>query len=436
MQATRDQTGHRALLDRLSQNSSAKGILRKLGERPLPLIAVVFFLSSLVTGPLDPKTAADSFHWRVGPIYVGRPVSFWGDTPHYLLIVNSIIEDGDFDVANNYAQAEQGDWDQGTRFKGKPIDHHVDRDTVGQELSYHAPFLPLLLAAFCWPFRETQWVESVCIWLTLAVSIISLGFLSKRFSKGNSIVLLLAFATPLWCYSRDVWTEPWIMAAWILMLTFSNPWVQAVAAIAGILFKYSFAVVPATFALVAIYRKDWRRALIIGGASVVAVLFAFGFIQLLFRHTDHFSLFHLGAHGLPGQRERFGPFTLRSAGLIGLLLSPKDGILPFSPFLAWGFWNFRRGGAVFLPALSFFALHGFYYGWKAGSGFSARYLVPMLPVMVYGAVLSGRRPRSLFWVFVIYSAVVCGIAGLLPSAAYDRSVPEIFGFLWSEIQLP
>ena len=428
-------TDHQARSDELRFARRGLEKIRRVGERPLPLIAIVFFLSSLITGPLDPQYASASFHWRVGPIYVGRPVSIWGDTPHYLVTVNSIIEDGDLDLSNNYSQAERGDWDQGTRFRGKKLDRHVDRDALGQELSFHSPFLPLILAPFCWPFRGTEWVESICIWLTISVVIISLSLLSRRLPGGNKVVLLLAFATPLWCYGRDLWTEPWMLAAWVLMLTSVSPWIQAVAAVAGILFKYSFAVVPATFALVAFYERDRHRALIVGGAAVTAVLFAFGFTQYIFRHTDHFSLFHLGAHGSWDQHNLLGPFTVQFKGALGLLFDPLDGILPFSPFLAWGLWTFRRCGPVYLPALSFFALHSVYHDWGAGSGFSARYLVPMLPIMVSATLAGKPLCRRLFWICVGYSVVICGLAGLLPVAAYDRTVPEIIRFLLQEIRL-
>ncbi len=397
-------------------------------RRPLLTISVIWLLSTFVAGPLGPESVVSSFHWKAGPIYLGRPVVTSGDSPHYLVLVHSLIEDGDFDVSNNYDRAGEGAWSQGTRHRGIALDRHVDVDLEGRQLLYHPPFLPMLLAAFTWPFRGTQWVESVCIWLTMGVVLWSLHWLRRIRPEVSSWPLLVAFSTPVWWYSRDLWTEPWMMAAWIGLLAFRNPAAQAGFASGGILMKYSFAVVPATLSVVAVWKRDYRRAAVLAVATVLTLAAAILFIQYLFRHVDHFSLFHSGAHQFRTRTFVVAPFGLRWQGLPGLLFSATHGLLPFAPFLAWGVWRLRRGGDLYLPAISFLLLNASFLGWSGGTGFSARYLVPMLPVLVWGALEEDAR-RRLFAAGVVYSTLVCSLAGLLPAATVDRSPLGIVLFL-------
>jgi hypothetical protein len=373
-------------------------------------------LGSLVAGPFSPKAASPTAHFRFGPLYIGRPVVTWGDSPHFLLVVNSLIEDADFDLTNNHAQVSAGDWDAGTRFRGTRFGGHVEEDQSGRRLSKHPPFLPMLLAALVWPLAGTEWVESACIWLTLAAVLWGLSRAAQLPQMTAGWLLVLGTGTPLWCYARDVWTEPWLAAVWMAFLASSSLPVLAALSVLGVWLKYPFIVLPAAFAAVDWFQNRRRRAVIIMGSACLGLLTAFLFIQYLFSEVDHFSLFHTGA-AKSGVVPRFGvPFS----GLPGLLLSPENGILPFFPFLAWGFWSFRKGGPIYLSALSFFLLHACFSGWKAGAGFSARYLVPILVVLILAVIQA--RPRGRVFKMALAYALCWGIlAGLLPRAVYDQT---------------
>lgn len=398
----------------------------------LAVIAAAWILSTFVTGPLPPEPAEAGWFWKVGPIYLGRPVVTSGDSPHYLVMVHSLIEDGDLDVSNNYDQARAGDWDTGARWSGHAIDRHVDVDRFAREYVFHPQFVPLLLAGLSWPWRGTEWVESVCIWITLLAALWGLSLL-PRIRPGIPVAwpLLLAFCSPLWVYARDIWTETWMTVAWLALLAAGSPVLMALAAMSGVLVKHSFAVVPATMALVYLWQRDFRRFLWLCAGTAAGLAAAIGVVQYLFQDTDHFSLFHSGLHvSKRSGTMLLGPFGASWSALPGLLFDNVDGLLWFSPILAWGLWRtVTRGGMTYLPALAFFALHCVYLGWRAGAGFSARYLVPMLPVLVLAAVEGDRRPRWLFWLAAAWSALICGLAALLPAAAFDRSPFEFLAFL-------
>ena len=60
------------------------------------------------------------------PFSLGLPGVLSGDEPHYLVLINSVISDGDFDLANNYQDVHRGGLQAGRKFAGAPLDHHVN----------------------------------------------------------------------------------------------------------------------------------------------------------------------------------------------------------------------------------------------------------------------------------------------------------------------
>lgn len=398
-------------------------------RRPLRLVAMVYVLATFVAGPVVPGTPSPTAHWKLGPIYLGRPIVTWGDSPHYLVVANSLVEDRDLDLRNNYDQARAGDWDVGTRFRGADLDRHVEIDRTGRELSFHSPFLPALLATVTWPFRGTEWVESLGIWATVAVTLAGLCWAARLPGLTPGWLVALALATPLWAYARDVTTEPYHAAAWVALLVLEHPLALAAVALGSVMTKVSFAVVPLALGAVHVVEGDRKRGLALMLATMVAILLTIAAAQWIFRDSDHFSLFHL-AGNMGARRAIFRP---RVDGPVGLLFDPQDGLLPFCPFVVLGFFALIGDRRLWIPALAFYVLHASYSGWRGGSAVSARHLVPMLPVLVL-AVSRARPPRWLASPLVAYSAAIAVVAGLLPVAAYDKTPWEIAAFLAERIR--
>lgn len=401
---------------------------------PFTAVFLIYLASSFIHGPIDPEVLIEVPHWRVGRVAFAPPLVLSGDSPHYLVAVNSLIEDGDFDLANNYRQARSGDWDMGARFRNLKMDRHVDRDQLGRELSVHSPFFSLLLAAFAWPWRNSFWVEPVSIWLTMLVALAGLALFAKKKPQGKQI-LVLALATPLWCYSRDLWTEPWLMTIWVVLLFTQNLAVLAIAGFLGTLIKCPFALAPMAMGVVMFWKRQYLRGGVLFASGILGLLTAFFFAQYLFQDVDHFSLFHLGTHTFSTNSGGIGAslvglFQVQYEGVVGLLLGPENGLLWFFPFLAWGVWQFRKGGLFYFPALVFYLFHASYTIWDAGTGFSARFLVPMLPVMVL-ATLPCERKGRLFKVALAYSLFWALLGGLFPALVYDRTPWGVFSHLLS-----
>jgi len=395
------------------------------------LILAVYLTASFVHGPIDAEEIDGVPHFRLGPFVLAPPMVLSGDSPHYLVAVNSLIEDRDFDLKNNYDQAEEGDWDMGARFRGRSIDRHVDVDSQGRQYGTHSPFFPLLFVPFAAPFAGTQWVSLACIWVTLAAGLAGVWLYKRRLHRSRidqpaaaRSLLLLALATPLLCYSRDIWTEPFILMIWLAMLTWSNLTVLGLLACAGTLIKYPFAVVPTTMGLIAIWERHYSRGLVLIGSAGAALLAAIGSIQWLFQDVDHFSLFHSGRHRA---------FDLPFDGLVGLLLSPETGLLLFFPFLAWSFLKLPGNKAVYLPALAFFLVHASYQDWPGGTGFSARYLVPLLPIMTMAVARRVRHVSTLFAIAAVYSLFWGLFGGFFPALVYDRSPWGVVQHIWEQV---
>ncbi|MEE8587529.1 MAG: hypothetical protein V3T83_22045 [Acidobacteriota bacterium] len=376
----------------------------------LLLILAVYFASSFVQMPVDEADLEGVAHLRLGRLAIGPPRVLSGDSPHYLAGVTSLVEDGDFDLANNYRRAEQGGFDLGTRFRGRSVDRHTDLDQRGREIPNHSPFFALLLSAFAFPFAGTAWVEPVCIWATMLAGFLCIAWLRLKV-PATWWAGALAFATPFWCYSRDLWTEPWSALLWLALLFCRHPAVLFAAASAGILIKYPFAVVPALMGVLAWRRGERSKATALLLGSVAGLATAVGTAQWLFRDVDHFSLLHSGIHG---------GFDFPLDGMLGLLFSPENGLLFFFPFLIWAGRPMWRDKELLWPAVGFFLLHAAYSDWMGGTGFSARYLVPLLPVAIYA--LSRIEPRG--WPFraaLAYSLMWGMVGGLAPALVYDRT---------------
>lgn len=395
------------------------------------VVVALFLVASFFAGPRSAEEMAGIGHLRLGPLAFSRPLVLSGDSPHYLVAVHSLLEDGDFDLKNNYDQALAGDWDMGARFRGVEVDRHVDVDQAGRHIGTHSPFFALLIAFLTFPFGGSAWTASVAIWWTLVAGLGSIWLFGRwvaRDDPGSAgwAVLVLGTATPLLCYSRDIWTEPWILLCWLGMLLSSRRWMQGVLALAGTLLKYPFAVVPFTMGLIALYRRDYRRAVWLLGSSILGLSAALGTVQWLFRDVDHFSLFHSGVH------ESFG---VPISGLAGLFFHPENGFLFFFPLLVIGILMWRRGWAELLPVLAFVLVHASYSDWAGGTGFSARYLVPALPFFVVPLVkeFAGGKPRLYLVGLGIYSAFWGLFGGFFPAIVYDRTPWQVVEHVWVKI---
>ena len=358
-----------------------------------------------------------------------------GDEPHYLVMIHSLLDDRDLDLANNYRSAHEGSLAAGRRYAGAPLDHHTvwfvdgarmtwrqlfedradrwDRDTRGHprprpragaadvsghsEYSWHQAGLPLLLAPALAPFRGTAAVEPLALVGSVAVSLLALGAfrgllrtLGANPIQTNALSALVFLGTPLWFYARSLFTEPYLTAcvlgAYWLALGRGIHLPAGILIALGILMKPPFGLVLIPLAV----RAGWRRDARALAALSVPALLATGVIL-----WQNHSMF-----GSPWRSSQ--PFEIGSVvhGLGGLWFAVRHGILATSPIAAaalagWPYLLKQRPGAA-LPLASAFGLYllltALWSGWTGGHSYGPRLIVPVLPLLLLGLLGLVRSP--------------------------------------------
>ncbi|MCB9951956.1 MAG: hypothetical protein H6824_13325 [Planctomycetaceae bacterium] len=373
-----------------------------------------------------------------------------GDEPHYLIIVNSLVNDGDLDVANNYANVHHGKLDAGRKFAGWAIDHHVvwywqdycinwwqayemigsnwDQDEAGypvptfqkdsvhrpvsdKEYSQHSPGLAFLQAPFLFVFRGTSLMESAALALTAFVTIAGfwgLKTLVKPYVNSPwqaAFVAAIAYlGSPLWHYGRTVYAEPFaatlLVCGFAFVLRKEQYFIGGVLLGCVLLLKVPFLLLILPLIVDVVWRRDWLNATLLCiplGAAVG--------VTLLWNYQMRNGWLHM-----PQRFEAGNPFE----GFFGLLFSPTHGLLLFAPilfavpiFLPEWFKQHRRDAILISSSvIGYFLLMSLYRQWWGGTCYSARYLIPILPLLFV--------PFAVLWKWdmkshhrIIYFAVVC-----------------------------
>lgn len=368
----------------------------------------------------------------------GLPRVYSGDEPQYLVMLNSLLSDGDLELTNNYQQVHAGDRDAGLWLSGATLDHHTswyvdgvfvrwdkvyrawelpwDRDADGvpiptlirpedehlepiREYSYHPPGLPLLLSLLTFSLAETDLLEPAAIffcWVVAIIGLLTFGRLMTQYTTDDMNAALVAsivfLGTPLWHYSRALFTEIWLATfvaiAFASILKGHRTWTPGLLVACGVMMKPPFALlsVPLVFYLAFESTDEDGRPILLRQRAwnltklILPILVAIGATLLLNQHM----------HGSPWrgpQTWRWGDFF---SGVTGLLFSTEHGLLPFAPvavlaLLAWPRFliQHRRDGLVIgSGVLLYFCLVACWEEWQGGYCYGPRLIVPILPVLL------------------------------------------------------
>ena len=167
-----------------------------------------------------------------------------GDEPHYLVLLNSIIRDGDLRVDNNYQSSEV---QRGIYLSELLIDHHsllVDREQrlsvrwdqiyryqVGKdqftvrpdnplhfdparlnqsiEVGWHPPGYPMLLAPWLYYFirYDFYYYETIIVLLQMLLYAAALLYLARSYRISIPLTVLIGTALPSYYYNAAFYTE-------------------------------------------------------------------------------------------------------------------------------------------------------------------------------------------------------------------------------------
>src|SRR5438477_2118435 len=248
-----------------------------------------------------------------GRATLGVPRIYASDEPHYMVMLTSLVEDGDLDLGDDYEAARHGGDAAGRNFAAHLLDHHtlwfaadgtrwpwyriydlptsgpwpridgipapaprrpgVTADFIGRpEYSSHPAGLAMLLAPLLLPLRGTHFVEAGALVLTALVTAATAFFtrrLFRVFTRDAGILhaatFLAVLGTPVWAYGRIFMTEPWLACfatgAAALALEGDAYFLAGVLVAMGMQMKPPFALVGAPLLADVVLRRDVRRTL-------------------------------------------------------------------------------------------------------------------------------------------------------------------------------
>jgi hypothetical protein len=358
------------------------------------------------------------------------PAGPQGDEPHYLVMAQSLLSDGDFDLADEFRLREYASF-----YSGALEAHTSPRSPAGRLYSIHAPALPVLIApAFAMGgYRGAQVLMAA---LAAATTLLTYRLAHRIFGSDEGATVAwgaAAFIPPLPFYAVAVYPETAaaLAVAVFALLPFSGrPTQTAAIALASLLpwLHPKFLPLAAVGVLLVVLGTPSTRERVLAWAIPAASL-----VLLLLYFWRTYGQATLGAAYGAGLASDLSigaiPF-----GILALLLDRQFGLLIHAPY--WllvlpGALSLARDQIRHFATLAFLAAPAAAVGagfsmWWGGACPPARFLVPTVPVLAVlaaGGLLAVRKSR--FWrdagafLFGLSLAVVL-VAARAPRAIHNR----------------
>ncbi|MDH7511358.1 MAG: hypothetical protein QHH14_00220 [Clostridiales bacterium] len=369
-------------------------------------------------------------------LFISSGITPAGDEPHYLLITHSLLQDRDFDLANNY---DHEDYSRYMKYEGKMKPHAVWGARPGSLYSAHSPGVSVLLLPFYALgslFRGQALLFFIRLGLSVFGALLSLQvYLYARSEWQNeSLALwlwfLTAFTSPVFFYSIHVYPE--VIVAFLSLAVFrllrfspSLSWPKVIVCslfLASFIWfhslKYIALFVPLfLYGLWILFKKSrpaWKIALF------VIIPAAVTFLYLEFQHS------------------LYGSYSLSSATWARPMTGEES--LQFARNLLFGIpWRYRwetlagyffdqRDGLLFYAPLYFFALLGAWEIWRRKKKAFLLLLFVSAPYVLVSAFLTqrtGYAPQARPLVSVIWAVAI--LVGYF--LAYNQK--KIFAYLFN-----
>jgi hypothetical protein len=442
-------------------------------------LGVIGFFALLLAGMLWLSTQAYVFGFN--GITKSAPAAHSGDEPHYLIVINSLLFDGDLMLQEDYARARRGGFEAGMRWRGRPLAHHtifvdpltrehalwldvcewreVDRCVPPDgsapdphfderypyregavEVAAHPIAFPALAAAALAPARPAiREVEgrmaifmALIAWSGALLSYLTVRALGLSVPAAVGAAALLALASPWLAYTRSFYPATLagvalVLALWLMLRGRILGAALSLSAAAAI--KPALATVALAWILVELARRRWRSATLLsaGVAACGALLGAFNYWMA----------------GTPLVFGAVTPPKRFNAGIeaFDTLLHPRYGVLVFAPWTLPAllqlsrvvFFRHRSSRDPMLPVaagtLAMLAiLSAFPY--LGQNCYGPRYWIPLLPWLAVAAVVAageaGRVTRTGLAALALVGALIAIPGALFAPSLWDRP-PQ---FVW------
>jgi hypothetical protein len=340
-----------------------------------------------------------------------------GDEPHYLMVADSLIRDGDVSLEQDYALGRY------RAFHPRPLQpHYRVRGRDGAIYSLHALGLSLLIL----PAYALGGYPAASLFMAALAAVLAreVRELARAWTgddgAAEAVAWTVALSPPLVHYAGLVFTE--VPAALLVAVALRRAGGLNVARPAAVLaWGAAVGVLPwlnVRYALLSVLlllyaasrRPGMRRALLILAPMAASALALAAYHHVLYGFLDPRLVY--------GRRPEFSLATLPE-GLPGLLLDQEFGLLVYAPFLVLalpGFaslWRERRTEALASLAMvgSVLLVAGSWHMWRGGFNPPARFLVPVLPVLAGATAFALRRGAGAAAALVIGWGLWTGLAG-------------------------
>jgi len=269
-----------------------------------------------------------------------------GDEPHYLMISQSLVEDGDFDLKN---QVEEK-----TYFKYLPLEIPVHGGEIqGKYRSFHLPGVSFLLVPFYWLFNLLGGAVPAALFFRLAAALINAFFALALFKvlkmcfpqqEISPFWLLFLFIFPLSFHAVHLYPElpaaTLLMAGFILAFSENKHYFLSGLCLALIpWFHVKYAPGLALLAIVILVDRVKRKKFSQAFVFLLAPLVSLGLL-ILYSHILYGSF--NPAQILPREGYFSVPLVARIRTLFAYFLDQRDGLLFYTPLLFLAFFGFKR----------------------------------------------------------------------------------------------
>jgi hypothetical protein len=371
-----------------------------------PLLALIGGIVVLALWRVSPRIGSRWFFLSILAVYVSmaarvqKQVGPEGDEPHYLIVADSLLRDGDLEVERDFKERRY------RRFTVRDIEpHYIVRGRGGEIYSVHALGLSLLVlpAYACGGYRAASFFMAVLAAL-LAFEIRELiRQHSDRRGLAAGVGWLVALSPPLIHYAGLIFTEvpAALIACWSLRSLHDPRGISlkrlivvgcAIAFLPWLNVRYA-AFVPILLFFGMSCGLRARAAAALAAPSIVS-----GFLVCLY----HYVLYgFFDPRRIYGRRPGYS-FTNLPEGLPGLFFDQEFGLFVYAPVFALAipglillYRRHRRLGVTSgLLSLTIILTIAPWHMWRGGWNPPARFLVPGLAILALAlAEIVARGPR-------------------------------------------
>lgn len=310
-------------------NPTRKIKIKNTGSKPILIWIIPFFIFSML-----------SLHLYFKGVYLS------GDEPHYLMITQSIVDDGDFNLKNNIENK--------TYLNFIPVElraHVIIKN--GRHLSYHMPGMSFLLTPFYILYKQLPTSVPPQLFFRISASFINsffafvLFYVLRFLFPGKNIFSFWFFSLlifPVLFHSVHLFPE--LPAATLLMGSFLFVFSKKEKPLlAGILFSlsiwfhvkyYPALFIFAVFVLIRYLReKDLKKITKFFLLPVLSSFMLILYCKFLYNTLSPTNIF-------PPENYLATPILLKLKVLLSYFFDQRDGLLIYTPVLFLFFFGFKK----------------------------------------------------------------------------------------------